>query len=198
MKDIEQLANSLYQLQKQERFDININIPIISNAYSDCVQLNGIVYKANRSPIVFDNNRLIFPHITLKMGTVNCGCFNSIITKLGDFIKEYNVMNLVPSPVILKSPANKYYFSEIVDDRLIAISSELDKLLKDEMQSPRFPLSKDNPHHITLGYKYSDDTNIAPIIGETVAPFNADRVQVSIMGKFGVCIGVIKTFYLNK
>lgn len=198
MKDIEQLANLLYQLKKQEKFDININIPVNSKTYLDCVRLNGIIHKTNRSPIVFDEHGLIFPHVTLKMGTVNCGCFDSIITKLGDFIKNCKVMNLTPSPVILKSPANKYYFSEIQDDRLITISSALDNLLTDEMQVPRFPLSKDNLHHITLGYKYSDDVSIAPIIGQNVAPFTADRVQVSAMGKYGVCLGVLKTFYLNE
>lgn len=197
MRDVEQFSNALYQLKRQEAFDVNINVPVHGKAYLDCVRLNGAVHKANKSPIVFDDNGLIFPHVTLKMGRVNCGCFNRIITKLGDFLRDYRVMELVPAPAILKSPANKYYFSEIVDERLIALSAELDKLLKDEMQLPRFPLSKDNAHHVTLGYKYSDDETVAPIIGETVAPFTADRVQVSVMGRFGVCIGVLKTFYLN-
>ena len=197
MKDIDQLANALYQLQNQEKFDLNINIPVYGKTYLDCVRLNGIVYKVNKSPIVFDNNGLIFPHITLKMGTVNCGCFDSVIAKFGDFVKNYKAMTLKPSPVILKYPANKYYFSEIKDDRLIAISAALDELLTAEMQASRFPLTKDNLHHITLGYKSSDDVNIAPIIGESLTQFVADRVQVSVMGKFGVCIGVLKTFYLN-
>lgn len=197
MKDIDQLANSLLRLQKQKQFDININIPVNGKAYLDCLRLNQIVCQTNNSPIAFSNNGLIFPHVTLKMGTVNCGCFDSIIAKLGDFAKRCTVMSLTPSPVILKTPANKYYFSEIADERLLAITSELDQLLSDEMQVSRFPLSKDNLHHVTLGYKYPEDTTVASVIGQCVAPFVADRMHVSVMGGFGVCIGVLKTFYFN-
>lgn len=197
MKDIEQLASSLYKLKQQEEFDININIPITNKAYTDCIALNKEILQTNNSPIQFNDRQLIFPHITLKMGTVNSGCFEDIILKLGDFLKDYKVMNLSPLPIILKAPANKYYFSEIDDDRLIELSKKLDELLKDDMKSPRFPLSKDNLHHITLGYKYPDDLVLSPIIGKTLSPVTADRIQVSIMGKFGVCIGVLKTFYLN-
>ena len=198
MKDIEQLIGALSQLQKQKEFDININIPVKNQAFFDCIQLNNIICETNNSPIKFCNNSFIFPHITLKMGTVNSNCFENIIIKLGDFTKTCRAIRISPLPVILKSPANKYYFSEIDEDSLIGISAELDKLLKDEMQLPRFPLSKDNLHHITLGYKYPNDLELAPVIGKTIAPFIAERIQVSIMGKFGVCIGVLKTFYLNE
>ncbi len=198
MKDIEQYADSLYKLKKLEEFDININIPVVNQAFLDCIKYNTEILKTHNTPILFSNNRLIFPHITLKMGTVKSGHFENIIIKLGNLITKYNQMNLSPSPIILKPPANKYYFSEINDDKLIALSMELDELLKDDMKLPRFPLSKDNLHHITLGYKFPEDTELAPIIGQNVKSFIADRIQVSIMGKFGVCIGVLKTYYLAK
>ena len=197
MEDIEQLLNSLYNLINQEAFDININIPVTDKAYKKCISLNNSIVETNDSPIRFNNRRLIFPHVTLKMGTVNSGHLENIIFKLENFITEIKSMELNPLPVILKAPANKYYFSEIDDDRLITISKKLDELLKDDMTFPRFPLSKNNLHHITLGYKYADDLKIAPVISDTIAPFIADRIQISIMGKIGVCIGVLKTFYLN-
>ncbi len=196
MKDIDQLAIALYQLKKLEDVDININIPVINDTLRDCVKLNKKIISVNKSPISFHGNRLIFPHVTLKMGTVKNGCFENLLFKLNDFAKNIKPMDLSFQQVILKSPANNYYFCEVDDDRLIALSKDLDILLNDEMSLPKFPLSKDNLHHVTLGYKYPDDLEIAPIIGELIASFRADRIQVSVKGKFGVCIGVLKTFNL--
>ena len=196
MKDIDQLAIALYQLKKLEDVDININIPVINDTLRDCVKLNKKIISVNKSPISFHGNRLIFPHVTLKMGTVKNGCFENLLFKLNDFAKNIKPMDLSFQPVILKSPANNYYFCEVDDDRLIALSKDLDILLNDEMSLPKFPLSKDNLHHVTLGYKYPDDLEIAPIIGELIASFRADRIQVSVNCKFGVCIGVLKTFNL--
>ncbi len=197
MKDAEQLANSLYQLKKKEEFDININIPVAGKAYDECIALNKIIKETNNSPVFFNADRLIFPHITLKMGTVNRGCFENILNKLDGFTGGTEAIELTLQPVILKEPAKKYYFGEIDEQRLLDLSNDLDKLLSGDMKAPRFPLSQDNLHHVTLGYKYPDDPEIAPVIGKMISAFTADRIQVSVMGKFGVCIGVLKTFYLK-
>ena len=113
------------------------------------------------------------------------------------FAKDLTKFSLRLMPTILKAPTNKYYFCEIYDEKLLDISAKLDGLLKEEMNPPRFPLTKDNLHHVTLGYKYPDCQTIAPVIGKTVQSFTVDKLQISIMGKFGVCIGVLKTFYLK-
>lgn len=197
MTDLEQLAHSLSLLSKQEEFDININIPVIENTLVESISLNKIISKTNTNPITFTDQRLIFPHITLKMGTVKKGKFNNILAKMSALSCNLKKIPITPNPVIIKAPANKYYFSEINNEELLAISAELDKLLDEDMIASRFPLSKDNLHHITLGYKYQNDLQIAPVIGEKLTPFIADRIQISIMGKFGVCIGTLKTYYLS-
>ena len=79
MKDIDQLAIALYQLKKLEDVDININIPVINDTLRDCVKLNKKIISVNKSPISFHGNRLIFPHVTLKMGTVKNGCFENLL-----------------------------------------------------------------------------------------------------------------------
>lgn len=194
MKDIEQFLQSIQALTSQEAVDININIPVIGKTLNDCLIYNREISSCHKNPITFSPLRFTFPHVTIKMGTVNPGKFDSVLAKLNQL--KFHSIQLLPQPVILKAPGNKYYFSEIDNSDLLELSAHLDDLLKDEMQTPKFPLSKDNLHHITLGYKYPDTSVIASVIDKIVNPFTADKIQVSIMGKFGVCLGVLKTFYL--
>lgn len=194
MKDIEQVFQSIKALTYQEAVDININIPVIGEALDDCLIYNREISSCHKNPITFSSLRFTFPHVTIKMGTVNPGKFDSVLVKLSQF--KFYTIPLSPQPVILKAPGNKYYFSEINNCDLLELSAHLDDLLKDEMQPPKFPLSKDNLHHITLGYKYPDTSMVASVIDKIVHPFTADKIQVSIMGKFGVCLGVLKAFYL--
>ncbi len=197
MIDIEQYSNALYKLKKENEVEININIPVTSNAFLQCINLNEMIDKTSSTPIKFEKTRLIFPHVTLKMGTVKQNHFINLLIKLEEYFRDIKTFELFPRPVILKKPANKYYFSEIESNELIKISNDLDEILKEDMLPPRYALSKENLHHITLGYKYPECDKISSVIGENIQPFNVDRIQVSIMGKYGVCIGVIKTYQLK-
>lgn len=197
MKDIEKLSNSLQLLKNHEEVDININIPVSGVTLFECKEYNKIICFSNKTDLTFDDTRLIFPHVTLRMGTVKSGEFEKVLIKLNKLFENVKVMELVPKPIILKPPADKYYFSEIYDERLLSISSEIDSLLETELKEAEFGLCKDNVHHITLGFKNATDLNVAPIIGKSLCPFVADRIQISIKGQNGVCIGVLKTFYLQ-
>lgn len=197
MNDLQQLTISMQRLEKSQDVDINVNIPVTGDALSDCIKLNTLLAEETDTPITFNENRLIFPHITLKMGTLKGGRFQDVVKKVGDYASNIEAMELSPLPVILKQPANKYYFCEIDDSRLLSISNDLNELLCNDMNEPRFPLSKDNLHHVTLGCKNPDD-NESDIIGKTISPFWADKIQISVLGRFGVCVGVLKSFQLKK
>ncbi len=197
MEHTHQLAHAVLQLAQQEEFGININIPVPDTALPTCQALNRTVCEVNTASISFDDTALIFPHVTLKMGVVERGRFGDVLQKVCAFSQTLAAFELAPDPVILKAPVGKYYFSEIEDERLLATSAALDELLREEMQPPRHPLSKANLHHITLGCKDPDDPQIAPIIGKMLPPFRADRIQISVLGERGVCLGVLKTCYLQ-
>ena len=198
MNDIITLSNSLYKLSKSEEFDLNINIPVVGTALKECLAINRKMQEESFTPIAFNENRLIFPHVTLKMGTVNQGCFETLLLKITKYLKKIMPLELSPLPIILKEPDSKYYFSEIYSEDLLAISRELNDLLGLEMKPARFSPSESNLHHITLGYKSADTNVIQSVLGTRIDRFVADRVQLSVMGKYGVCIGVLKTFYLTK
>ena len=100
-------------------------------------------------------------------------------------------------PIILKKPDNRYYFSEIVDKRLMKISNDLDVLFRDIMSKPKFLLNESNPHHVTIGYKNTDDENISNVIGKTIGDIECNKVCVSIKGIHGTCLDILETIYLH-
>lgn len=198
MKDLEQLISSLTLMNEGREFDININIPVSGGAFYDCLKVNGEICASHFSPISFGGERLIFPHVTLKMGTVVAGKADEITERLCKVAASVSAFTLTPQPVILKAPENKYYFSEIDDGGLAALGSVVEEALKDCMTAARHPLGRDNLHHITLGYKAEEDTATADVIGKKIRPFTADRFLISIKGKLGVCVGTVRAFPLKK
>ena len=130
------------------------------------------------------------------MGTVLPDTAEEIFNKLGEIFSSVRALQLRPLPVILKSPENKYYFSEIENGELFSLSAKLDSELNKLMAATRHPFGADNLHHITLGYKPSEEIPEASVKGR-VRPFVADRAVVSVKGKYGVCIGAVKTFAFN-
>lgn len=195
MNDCKQLLEALRCLDAGEPFEININIPVSGKSYFQCVQINRDIVNAGQQSIAFDD-RLIYPHVTLKMGCVLNGQLDGVLNELDSYFKTVSCFELTPRQVILKQPQNNYYFAEIFNERLMSISSDLNKLLEGKMQAHRFTLSKDNLHHITLGYKFSRD-QAEDVLGRQIDAFIADRIAVSISGKFGVCLGSLKTYHLN-
>lgn len=194
--DCKQLLYSLKSAKNGEAFQININIPVTGNAYFQCVEINGDIVGLGQDSIAFGGDRLIYPHVTLKMGDVLNGDIETVLKSLADYTRNLSRFTLAPQPVILKPTANKYYFAEIADERLLNMSSELDKLFEGKIQAHRFALSESNLHHITLGYKYAEQPT-ADVLGRQVDEFTVDRIAVSVAGKFGVCLGTLATFPLK-
>ena len=197
MKDLITLSHMLYKLSKDEETDINIHIPVSGKAQEECLNINNLLWSLVATPIVFGAEKLIYPHVTVKMGTLRAGAIENVLKKIDEFSKSLSIFEITPNPVILKMPAGKYFFSEIEDDRLLSISELLDEILMEDIKPSKFTLSKENLHHITLGYKFADSEVPSSVLGEKISPFLADRIQVSVMGKYGVCVGTLKTFYLK-
>ena len=177
--------------------EIIINIPVLNETYYKCLYINQNICKINGNLIKFNSFDNVFPHITLKMGKVKDNNISNIIKVLEDyFINKYK-MEFNTTDVILKEPNNKYYFVEIDDDRLMKISSDLDELLRDFMEDSEFVFSKNNLHHITLGRRHSDDEKVANVDLLNVGKVFADRIYVSLKGKYGVCLNILKVINLN-
>lgn len=195
MKDYQELYMSIQKLVSDQEFDININIPVTGVTYGECLEINKKISNTHLSPISFSDTRIIYPHVTLRMGTVSPGALGKIFEKLSDYVPTLKPITLIPQPVILKEPNRNYYFSEIYDERLIAISKDLYGLLETEIIKSEFRSDKDNIHHISLGYKNEEDI-VAQVLGMKLSEFVADRINVSVKGSNGVCLGSLKTIPL--
>ena len=197
MTDLFTMRDAYTKLLSGENCGVNIHIPVTGEAFRQCTELNRTIAKEHRTPIVFGSTDFVFPHVTLKMGLVRGGKLPDVLQKLEAFTQDLSSMQIALCPVILKEPVNKYYFCEADDPRLIALSAALDELLAEEIIPGKFRLCKENLHHVTLGYKQDPATPAASVLGEKVVPFTANRIQVSVKGDYGVCLGVLKSYELK-
>lgn len=197
MKDFETLnlaMENLKNLQGEARIDINI--PVCGKAFFDCVQLNLKMLCSNASDISFEN--FCHPHVSLKLGKISSiNDLEQIMAILKKYFSKVTSKTLSCLPLLLKQPAQEYYFCEIEDEKLMEISRDLDVLLADFMQPPKHPICKENLHHITIGYRNLDMKICDEVLGQKVSDFCFDRVCISLVGNHGVCMGTLKTYYLK-
>lgn len=197
MKDLEMLNKLVEDLMNGEGAKIDINIPVCGQAFFECVKLNEKMCKQKMSDIRF--REFCHPHISLKMGQISSvEDLEKIFQILDKYFAGVRGGGVSALPLILKKPAEEYYFCEVDDARFIDMSSQLDKLLCDLMLPPKHPLGKDNLHHITIGYRTEGMKVCQSVLGETIPPFSFDRVCVSLVGEHGVCLGAVKTFFLRE
>lgn len=180
-----------------EYIDININLPVIDEGYYECLNINNMIRNNNNCTIDFSEKSIMYPHITLKMGRVKIEDLEVVFSILNEYFKDIKKMSFIGKNIIIKKPNKKYYFCEINDQRLMKISTDLNEILDQYMNKPEFLLNEKNLHHITLGNKDKTDIEINEVLDMKIENIITDKVCVSIKGKNGTCLGIIKTFYLK-
>lgn len=200
MNYIEEYTEQLVSLRKGEKTKIDVHFIVSEPLTSFCYNVNKSIRKHNVGFINMGIESIIVPHISLFMGFVNnYEMLEQVFSAVHSYSQNLSPFTLDPTCMYFKgvSPsAPQYLFIDsLQNDFLMQQKEALDKLLKRIV----YPLNwnmKEERSHITVGcYK-----NITPPVHKIVDSYNVipscriSQIGVSISGKRGVCLGLLKVF----
>lgn len=200
MNYFEEYTDQLLSLRKGEKTKIDVHFIISEPLTSFCFDVNHNIRKHNVGFINMGVESIVVPHISLFMGFVdNYEMLENVFSTVHSHIKNISPFMLNPTCMYFKGvapSAPQYLFIDsLQNDFLMQQKEELDKQLKNVVYPLDWNMKKERAH-ITVGcYK-----NITPVVREIVESYNAippcriSQVGISISGKRGVCLSLLKAF----
>lgn len=200
MNYIEEYTEQLISLRKGEKTKIDVHFVVSEPLSSFCYDVNNKIRKHNAGFINMGIESIVVPHISLFMGFVNnYEMLEQVFSAVHAYSKGLSPFMLDGTCMYFKgasSIAPQYLFIDLLqNDFLMQQKEKLDRLLRDVV-CPLDWNMKEERAHITVGcYR-----NITPLVYETVNTYNAipscriSQIGVSISGKRGVCLSLLKVF----
>lgn len=202
MNYLEEYTEQLNALGRGEKTKIDVHFVVSEPMTSFCINVNQSIRKHNLGFINMGVESIILPHISLFMGFVdNYDMLEEVFKVVHNYSRELAPFSLDAANMYFTgvSPsAPQYLFIDsIQNDYLMQQKDTLDNRLK----SIVYPIGwnmKEERAHITVGcYK-----NLTPDVRELVNSYNnipscrISQIGVSISGKRGVCLSLLKVFDL--
>lgn len=175
--------------------DVNINIPISGHLLKYIKNINKVIVKAGNGDINFFDCNKVFPHITLVCGRVSDKNLKKVIYLVEECSKKSSKFNYTISAPYLVRPHKKFCFINIIDyDKIYSIKKDLDNKIDGLIKYNKFGTPDTFPH-ITIGYirKKIDIHNFDGYAKMSIAR----KINISMIGKRGVCIGFLNSFNLE-
>lgn len=200
MNYFEEYTEQLVSLRKGEKTKIDVHFIVSEPLTSFCYDVNKSIRKHNAGFINMGIESIIVPHISLFMGFVNnYEMLEQVFSTVHAYAKDLSPFTLGATCMYFKgvSPsAPQYLFIDLLqNDFLMQQKEKLDRLLGDIVYPLSWNMKEERPH-ITVGcYK-----NITTPVHEIVNSYNAipscriSQIGVSISGKRGVCLSLLKVF----
>lgn len=203
MNYIEEYTKQLEALQKGEKTKIDIHFIVTEPLTSFCFGVNKNIRKHNMGFINMGIESIIVPHISLFMGFVDS---YKMLEQVFSIVHEY-ATNL--SPFILDATcmyfkgvsisAPQYLFIDLLqNDFLMQQKRKLDELLGNIIYPLEWNMKKERAH-ITVGCYKNLTTSVHEIVNSynNIPSCKISQIGVSISGKRGVCLGLLKVFDLQ-
>lgn len=202
MNYFEEYTDQLERLRKGEKTKMDVHFIVSEPLTSFCLDVNRNIHKHNAGFINMGVESIIVPHISLFMGFVNN---YEMLEKIFSVVHSYAQG---VSPFIFDSTCMYFkgrsfsspqylFIDSLQNDFLMQQKEELDKLLKNIVIPLDWDMKKERAH-ITVGcYR-----NITPTVREIVSSYNSipscriSQIGVSLSGKHGVCLSILKSFDL--
>lgn len=202
MNYFEEYTEQLISLRKGEKTKIDVHFIISEPLTSFCLDVNKNIRKYNAGFINMGIESIVVPHISLFMGYVNnYEMLEQVFSAVDSYAKGLSPFTLDATCMYFKgvTPSSPQYLfiDSLQNDFLMKQKKELDEQLGDIA----YPLDwnmKEERTHITVGcYK-----NLTSSVHNIVNSYNAipsckiSQIGVSIAGKRGVCLSLLKVFDL--
>ena len=204
MEYIKEYTNQLMALYRGEKIKINVHFIVSEPLSSFCVETNKEIGKLTAGLIDFGVESIILPHISLYMGFVDSyemlkRVFQSVelyANEVKPFTFDATTMNFRG----VSSSAPQYLFIDSKqNDYLMQQKSILDKMLSG-ISYPNDWNMKDERAHITVGCYKQLQQSVREMVdlSKKIPSCRISQIGVSLSGKRGVCLSLLKVFDLDK
>ena len=202
MNYFEEYTEQLVSLRKGEKTKIDVHFIVSEPLTSFCFDVNQNIRSHNVGFINMGVESIIVPHISLFMGYVdNYEMLEKIFCAVNSYAKTLVPFTFDSTCMYFKrvsaSAPHYLFIDSLQNEFLMQQKEELDTRLKDIA----YPIDwnmKEERAHITVGcYK-----NLTPSVHEVVNSYNGipsckiSQIGISISGKRGVCLSLLKVFDL--
>lgn len=200
MNYFEEYTNQLEGLRKGERTKVNVHLIVSEPLTSFCFDVCGKLKKHTVGLINMGVGSMIVPHISLHMGFVDSyEMLERIFACVDLYAKKMAPFTVDPTCMYFKSAspaANQYLFIDLLQNDFLM---EQKRSLAQQLEQIVYPLDWDitaERAHITVGcYKNLTRSLREEVHGYNVIPScKISQVGVSLAGKHGVCLGLLKVF----
>lgn len=204
MNYLEEYTEQLISLKQGNKVKIDVHFIISEPLTSFCYNVNKQIRKHNVGFINMGVESIVVPHISLYMGYVDSyEMMERLFTAVEDYTKNLKPFMLDATNMYFKGVsrnAPQYLFIDsLQNDFLMQQKTNLDEHLKDVVHPNDWNM-KDERAHVTVGcYK-----NISSTVHDIVRSCNSipsckiSQIGVSITGKRGVCLSLLKVFDLER
>lgn len=201
---VEELFNQLKNIINNKKTKINVHFIVTEPLTSSCFEINKKVNQCNHGLLNLGIDYITLPHISLCSGYISdISALKTVFQIVDKYAKSIDCFSIDPTSIYFKeSPTHKskYLFVNLLQsDLLMHHKKQLDFLLRDII----LPLDwnmPDEPAHITVGAFDSINDKSEKIIDscKLLPSCKILQIGVSVVGKKGVCLGLLKSFDLKQ
>jgi len=186
------------QVNKNRMTKINIHLPVFGKIKEHCIYLNKEVSRVTTNKIDLSNNSFMIPHITLYMGYISSTNFDAICNILDNFVKTLEPLTLSFSSPYIKNNKNYIFINVVEQEKLFNLKKELYTQIKPFVKDLSWDVVKE-PAHITIAYIQKENSKVSKLIEnyKIIEKLNTPKINISITGKKGTCLGILKEFIKN-
>ena len=203
MNCFEEYANQLNGLRKGEETKIDVHFIVSEPLKSFCFEVNNKIEKQTAGFISMGVESIVVPHISLCMGFVDSyEMLEQVFTAVSLYADNIAPFDFDSIGMYFKgvSPvANQYLFIDPLQNEFLAHQKEeLGRRLKNVIHPMHWNVTEEKAH-ITVGC-YKDVAQSARKVVDaynTIPPCKISQIGVSIAGKYGVCLSLLKVFDLQ-
>lgn len=200
MNYLEEYTSQLEGLRKGERTKVNIHFIVSEPLTSFCFDVSKIIKKRTVGLINMGVESVIVPHISLHMGFIDSyEMLEEVFSDVYLYAKEMTPFTVNPTCMYFKSispTANQYLFIDLLQNNFLM---EQKKILSQQLKKTVYPLgwnmTEERPH-ITVGCYKNLTRAVCEIVNShnMIPPCKISQVGVSLAGKYGVCLSLLKVF----
>lgn len=203
MNYLEEYTEQLLSINRGEKAKINVHFIVSEPLISFCYLVNKHIQKNNIGLINMGVESIVVPHISLFMGYVDhYQMLESVFEQVFNYSKTISPFIFDSTTMYFKGlnpHAPQFLF---IDSLQTEFLMQQKQIVAEQLRDITYPLNwdmqKERPH-VTVGcYK-----NITTPVLETINSYNIipsckiSQIGVSICGKHGVCLGLLKVFDLQ-
>lgn len=180
---------------------INVHMTVDESTLEFCKEINKEIRSITNSTIIYSENSLMVPHMTIVMGKldeniISMDNFFNMVAQLAKNIKPINFNVYLP---YLEDVVNKYIFCDVNGGKkFLHLREKFKNEFSNNILHDIGGSYGKQPPHLTLGHIEDKQREIRDYLSSIKRQFDfiSDKVEISDVGPKGSCLGSIASITL--